>query len=288
MYKLLFYINKYTCIHIYIHMFVLDLTDRRIYTPELETNVQIIIGWLTKVKQHKSPPLFSEMFWNILKTSKYTNTQHIRRLQRPRENWGNRGEPRHGQVPFGDYCDSVVRKRPGSGGCELTFCCHSSCHCKNSCCCCNSSSYEVSAELGFRFCDLCALGGPLYSWNLIVRVLACDLLLLFFRFLSLPGAGCCWSTPWCCTCSDCIDATGGGGGTGVCTGTADEEKAAYADTDEEDEEEDEDEDEDEGGAGGGEATELIGDRLDVDEPSGEGSNVNVTIPALAAAVSIMS
>lgn len=54
------------------------------------------------------------------------------------------------------------------------------------------------------------------------------------------------------------------------------------------EEEEEEEDEDEGGAGGGEATELIGDRLDVDEPNGDGNNVNVTIPALAAAVSIMS
>lgn len=88
----------------------------------------------------------------------------------------------------------------------------------------------------------------MYSWNLIVLVLACDLLLLFFRFLSLPGAGCC---P--CTCSG-RDDEGIGGGTG----------------------------------GGGEATELIGDRLDVDEPRGEGSNVRVTIPAFAAAVSIMS
>lgn len=60
------------------------------------------------------------------------------------------------------------------------------------------------------------------------------------------------------------------------------------DADEEEAEEVEDEDKDEGGAGGGEATELIGDKLDVDEPSGDGSNVNVTIPALAAAVSIMS
>lgn len=43
-----------------------------------------------------------------------------------------------------------------------------------------------------------------------------------------------------------------------------------------------------GTEGGGDATELIGDRLDVDEPNGDGNNVKVTIPAFAAAVSIMS
>lgn len=92
------------------------------------------------------------------------------------------------------------------------------------------------------------------------------MLLLFFRFLSLPGAGC-----WPCTCSG----------------------SAAADEDADDDDDDDDDDNDEGidgGAGGGgdEATELMGDKLDVDEPRGEDNNVNVTIPAFAAAVSIMS
>jgi len=43
-----------------------------------------------------------------------------------------------------------------------------------------------------------------------------------------------------------------------------------------------------GTGGGGEATELIGDRLDVDEPRGDGNSARVTMPAFAAAVSIMS
>lgn len=34
----------------------------------------------------------------------------------------------------------------------------------------------------------CALGGPLYSWNLIVRALVTGLILPFFLFLSFPGA----------------------------------------------------------------------------------------------------
>lgn len=76
-------------------------------------NVQIIIGWLIKVKQHKSPPLFSEKFWNILKICKYTNIQHIHRFQYPRENCR---EPHHGQVPLSSCYDLVVQKRPGGGG----------------------------------------------------------------------------------------------------------------------------------------------------------------------------
>lgn len=164
----------------------------------------------------------------------------------PTETDKTSGENVLNKVPCGDTSTAADQ-----GRCFLTFCCHSSCHCKNNCCCCRSSSYEVSAELALRLCDLCALGGPLYSWNLIVRVFACDLLLLFFRFLSLPGAGCCM--PWTCSGSDEDEGVGGGAG-----------------------------------AGGGEATELIGDRLDVDEPRGEGSRVRVTIPAFAAAVSIMS
>lgn len=85
----------------------------------------------------------------------------------------------------------------------LTLCDSSSCHCRNSCCCLSRSSYLVSSAdllllaLSSELLFL-ALGGPLYSWNLMglgfcppadLPVCCLD---FFFLVWSLPGAPRCW------------------------------------------------------------------------------------------------
>lgn len=171
------------------------------------------------------------------------------------------------------------------------------------CCCLSNISYEVSEfafvfELEDKFELLLffwALGGPceiskiikilhekggmisilnsrtLYSWNLIVLVFCCCALDFdFFLFLSLPGAGCCWWT--------------GNAGLEVVV-KAGEEHANVAPLPHDTED--------------GDAIELKGDKLEVEEPkdNGLGAVVNmlafgatttVTIPAWAAAVSSIS
>jgi hypothetical protein len=67
------------------------------------------------------------------------------------------------------------------------FCLNSSCHCRNNCCCCSAMWYGVSESLPAAAWFLTMLGGPLYSWNLMILVLDAGFCLGFFGRI-LPTA----------------------------------------------------------------------------------------------------